>query len=182
VTWRWRGCSSRSRALAEFRTGIGYDLHRLAEGRPLILGGVEIPADKGLLGHSDADVVAHAVTDALLGAAVLGDIGEHFPPSDPQWKDAPGSVFLGRARDLLRGAGWSIANVDVVVLLEQPKILPYRDRIRESLAVALGVDASAVSVKAKTAEGLGPVGEGRAAEAYAVVTIRRSPAGEPQNS
>ena len=147
----------------EYRTGIGYDLHRLVEGRPLILGGVEIPFEKGLLGHSDGDVVSHAVTDALLGAAGLGDIGEHFPPSEPQWKDAPGRVFLGRARELLEQAGFSIVNVDVVVVIERPKILPYRAQIRETLARALGVEPETISVKAKTSEGIGPVGEiGRA--------------------
>jgi 2-C-methyl-D-erythritol 2,4-cyclodiphosphate synthase len=143
------------------------------EGRRLILGGVEIPSEKGLLGHSDADIVSHAVTDALLGAAALGDIGQHFPPSDPQWKDAPGSVFLGRARELLAAAGWEIVNVDVVVVIERPKILPYRDQIRENLARMLGVDIAAVSVKAKTSEGVGPVGEGLAAEAHAVATVGR---------
>jgi 2-C-methyl-D-erythritol 2,4-cyclodiphosphate synthase len=145
----------------------------LVEGRRLILGGVEIPSEKGLLGHSDADVISHAVTDALLGAAALGDIGQHFPPSDPQWKDAPGSVFLGRARDLLSAAGWEVVNVDVVVVIERPKILPYRERIRENLARVLGVHVAVVSVKAKTAEGVGPVGEGLAAKAHAVATVRR---------
>lgn len=143
----------------------------MVEGRRLILGGVEIPSEKGLLGHSDADVVAHAVTDALLGAAALGDIGQHFPPSDPQWKDAAGAVFLREARRLLEAGGWAIVNVDVVVVIERPKILPYRERIREKLAEALGVEVGAVSVKAKTAEGVGPVGEGLAAEAYAVATV-----------
>jgi 2-C-methyl-D-erythritol 2,4-cyclodiphosphate synthase len=113
------------------------------------------------------------VTDALLGAAALGDIGQHFPPSDPQWKDAPGSVFLGRARDLLAEYGWTIVNVDVVVVIERPKLLPHRERIRASVAEMLGVAAEAVSVKAKTAEGLGPVGEGLAAEAHAVAMVRR---------
>lgn len=153
---------------------MGYDLHRLVEGRRLILGGVEIPSEKGLLGHSDADIVSHAVTDALLGAAALGDIGQHFPPADPQWKDAPGALFLGRARELLEAGGWSIVNVDVVVILERPKILPYRDQIRQNLAAMLGVETGAVSVKAKTSEGVGPVGEGLAAEAHAVATVRRS--------
>lgn len=155
------------------RTGIGYDLHRLAEGRKLILGGVEIPHSKGLEGHSDADIVSHAATDALLGAAGLGDIGEHFPPSDPKWKDAPSLLFLKRARELLEQHGYSIVNVDIVIVIEQPKILPHRARICESLARALGVDSSAISLKAKTAEGIGPVGAGEAAEAHAVATIRR---------
>ena len=132
---------------------------------------MEIPSEKGLLGHSDADIVAHAVTDALLGAAALGDIGQHFPPSDPQWKDAPGEVFLRRARDLLREGGYRIVNIDVVVVIERPKILPYRERIRENLAAILEVAPEAISVKAKTSEGVGPVGEGLAAEAHAVATI-----------
>jgi len=135
---------------------------------------VEIPSEKGLLGHSDADIVAHAVTDALLGAAALGDIGQHFPPSDPQWKDAPGEVFLRRARDLLREGGYRIVNIDVVVVIERPKILPYRERIRGNLAAILGVAPDAISMKAKTSEGVGPVGEGLAAEAHAVATIGRS--------
>jgi len=160
--------------MSEFRSGVGYDLHRLAEGRRLVLGGVEIPAEKGLLGHSDADVVSHAVTDALLGAAALGDIGEHFPASDPQWKDAPSRLFLERARELLGKHGFAIVNVDVVVVIERPRILPYRERIRESLAASLGIEAAAVSVKAKTAEGVGAVGEGAAAEAYAVATISKA--------
>jgi 2-C-methyl-D-erythritol 2,4-cyclodiphosphate synthase len=157
----------------DFRTGIGYDLHRLVDGRRLVLGGVEIPHSKGLAGHSDADVVAHAATDALLGAAGLGDIGEHFPPSDPQWKDAPSLLFLRRARELLEQNGYSIVNLDIVLVIEQPKILPYRARIRESLAGALGVAPDAISLKAKTAEGVGPIGAGEAAEAHAVATVRR---------
>lgn len=159
--------------MTEFRTGIGYDLHRMTEGRRLILGGVEIPHEKGLAGHSDADIISHAVTDALLGAAGLGDIGEHFPPSDPQWKDAPGAVFLRRARELLSAHGFSIVHVDVVVVIERPKLLPYRPQIRESLARMLGVEPEAISIKAKTAEGLGDVGRGEAAEAFATATVRR---------
>ncbi len=158
--------------MSEYRTGIGYDLHPLVGGRRLVLGGVEISFEKGLAGHSDADVVCHAVTDALLGAAGLGDIGEHFPPSNPRWKDSPSLVFVRRARGLLQGAGFSIVHLDVVLVLERPKILPHRDRIRRNLAEALGVAESAVSIKAKTAEGIGPVGEGRAAEAWAAATVR----------
>ena len=158
----------------EFRTGIGYDLHRLVEGRKLILGGVEVPHEKGLAGHSDADVISHAATDALLGAASLGDIGEHFPPSDPQWKDSPSLLFLRHARKLLETHGFSIVNLDIVLVIERPKILPYRDRIRENLAQALGLDKRAVSLKAKTAEGVGPVGEGIAAEAHAVATVKKN--------
>src|SRR5262249_45164939 len=116
-----------------YRTGIGYDLHRLVEGRSLILGGVRIPHHKGLAGHSDADVISHAVTDALLGAAGLGDIGEHFPPSDPRWKDASSLLFLSRARQMLRRKGFSIVHLDIVVVIERPKILPYRTLICESV-------------------------------------------------
>lgn len=159
--------------MSEFRTGIGYDLHPLAAGRRLILGGVEIPFEKGLAGHSDADVIAHAATDALLGAGALGDIGLHFPPSDPLWKDAPSLVFVEHARQLLESNGFAVVHLDVVVVIEAPRILPYRDQIRQRLAQALGLELSAVSVKAKTAEGLGPVGEGRAAEAHAVATVKR---------
>ena len=158
----------------EFRSGIGYDLHRLAKGRRLILGGVEIPAAKGLVGHSDADILLHAVTDALLGAAGLGDIGQHFPPSDPQWHDADSAVFLRHARRLVEESGYRLVNLDAVVVLEKPKLAPFRDAIRESLADKLGVSPDQVSVKAKTAEGLGPIGEGEAAEAHVVVLLSRS--------
>ena len=158
----------------EFRSGIGYDLHRLTAGRKLILGGVEIAAEKGLAGHSDADILLHAVTDALLGAAGLGDIGQHFPPSDPQWRDADSGVFLRHARRLVEESGYRLVNVDAVVVLEKPKLAPFRDAIRESLADKLGVSPDRVSVKAKTAEGLGPIGQGEAAEAYVVVLVSRS--------
>ena len=161
----------------EFRSGIGYDLHPLAEGRKLVLGGVEIPHCAGLLGHSDADVVAHAAADALLGAAALGDIGQHFPSSDPQWKDASSLLFLRRARELVEEKGYAVVHLDIVVVIERPQILPYRDQIRSSLAGVLGLDSDSVSLKAKTAEGIGPVGEGRAAEAHAIATIRRRVAG-----
>jgi 2-C-methyl-D-erythritol 2,4-cyclodiphosphate synthase len=154
-----------------FRAGIGYDLHPLIEGRRLVLGGVEIPHGKGLAGHSDADIISHAATDALLGAAALGDIGEHFPPSDPKWKDAPSLLFLSHARKLLEQNGYSIIHLDIVIIIEQPKILPYREQIRKSLAQVLGIATSAVSLKAKSAEGIGPIGEGRAAEAHAIATV-----------
>ena len=146
--------------------------------RPLVLGGVEIESERGLLGHSDADIVLHAVTDALLGAAGQGDIGELFPPSDPQWKDSASSVFVRHAVELLEGYGWRVVNLDVVVVIEQPKLLPYRDRIRASLQDLLGVGAGAVGFKAKTGEGVGPVGKGDLAEAHAVALIARR--GEPK--
>lgn len=158
----------------EFRTGLGYDSHRLAEGRKLILGGVEIPAEQGLQGHSDADVLLHALTDALLGAAAQGDIGELFPPSDPQWRGAASSVFVRHAAELLESYGWSVVNVDAVVQLERPKLLPYRDRIRNNIAALLKVKPSAVGFKAKTGEGVGLVGTGVLAEAHVIVLISRS--------
>lgn len=158
----------------EFRVGIGYDSHRLVEGRPLILGGVEIPSEKGLQGHSDADILLHAVTDAILGAAGQGDIGELFPPSDPQWKDAESSVFLRHAAELLESYGWGLVNVDAVIVLERPRILPYRDRIRENVAAMLGIDPTAVGLKAKTNEGIGPVGAGELAVAHAIALIAGS--------
>ena len=162
----------------ETRTGIGYDSHRLAEGRRLIIGAVEIPSEKGLVGHSDADILLHAVTDAMLGAAAKGDIGVLFPPTDPQWRDADSSIFVRHAAELLESYGWRVVNVDAVVHLERPKIQPYRDRIRKSVASLLGIDPDAVGLKAKTGEGVGPVGLGQLAEAHAVVLISRS--GEPK--
>lgn len=153
-------------------TGQGWDIHRLSPGRPLILGGVTIPSELGLEGHSDADVLAHAITDAILGAAALGDIGMHFPDSDPRWKDAGSLVFLAHARSLALERGYRIVNVDSTVILERPKLHDYRQAIRDKLAAALELDAGHVSVKFKTAEKLGPVGEGRAAEAQAIVTLR----------
>jgi 2-C-methyl-D-erythritol 2,4-cyclodiphosphate synthase len=158
----------------EFRTGIGYDLHRLAEGRRLILGGVEIPYSKGFEAHSDGDILSHAVTDALLGAAGLGDIGELFPPTDPQWKDADSAVFLRQARELIESYGYQIGNIDAVVIIEQPKILPHRDKIRARMAKALGISADRIGLKAKTAEGVGPIGRGEAAAAHAVAVIWRA--------
>jgi 2-C-methyl-D-erythritol 2,4-cyclodiphosphate synthase len=157
--------------MAEYRTGLGWDTHRLTPGRPLILGGVTIPSDFGLEGHSDADVLAHAVTDAILGAAALGDIGMHFPDTDPRWQGAGSLLFLAHARDLARGRGYTIVNVDSIVVLERPKLKDFRDDIRRQLAATLELDIERVSVKFKTAEKMGPVGEGRAAEAQAVVTL-----------
>jgi 2-C-methyl-D-erythritol 2,4-cyclodiphosphate synthase len=155
------------------RVGLGRDLHRLAEGRRFLLAGVEIPACKGELGHSDGDVLAHAVTDALLGAAALGDIGEMFPPSDPKWKDAPSMDLLGIAWNRVRGSGWRLVNLDCVVSVEKPRILGHREAIRASLAKLLEVSPEAVMVKGKTGEGLGPVGEGLAVEALAVCLLER---------
>jgi 2-C-methyl-D-erythritol 2,4-cyclodiphosphate synthase len=160
--------------LSEYRTGLGWDVHRIAPGRPLILGGITIPCEFGLVGHSDADVLAHAITDALLGAAALGDIGMHFPDSDPRWRGADSLRFLSHARDLVGEAGYRIVNVDSTIILERPKLKDYRLSIREQLAQTLQLEVERISVKFKTAEGVGPVGEGRAAEAQAIVTLVKS--------
>jgi 2-C-methyl-D-erythritol 2,4-cyclodiphosphate synthase len=157
----------------EVRTGLGWDVHRLRAGRPLILGGVAIPSELGLDGHSDADILSHAITDALLGAAALGDIGMHFPDTDPQWKGADSAQFLAHAAALVRDGGYEIVNIDSTVILERPKLKDFRTAIRESLARTLGVDLNRVSVKFKTAERVGPVGEGLSAEAQALATIAR---------
>jgi 2-C-methyl-D-erythritol 2,4-cyclodiphosphate synthase len=160
--------------LSDVRTGLGWDVHRTARDRPLILGGVTIPSDFGLFGHSDADVLAHAITDAILGAAALGDIGMHFPDTDPRWKGCDSLVFLRHAAGLAAAAGYSIANIDSTVILERPKLKDYRLTIRQKLAETLGLALDCVSVKFKTAEGVGPVGEGRSAEAQAIVTLQRN--------
>lgn len=157
--------------MSEYRTGIGWDVHRLVPGRPLILGGVAVPSDSGLDGHSDADVLSHAITDAVLGAAALGDIGLHFPDTDPRLAGADSLVFLRHALALAAQKGFRLVSVDSTVILERPKLRDYRAAIRESLAAALSLPIDRVSVKFKTAEKLGPVGEGRSAEAQAVVTL-----------
>jgi len=157
--------------MAEYRFGQGWDVHRIAPGRPLILGGVTVPCEFGLQGHSDADVLAHAITDAILGALALGDIGMHFPDSDPRWKGCDSLVFLRHARELARQRGFAPVNVDSTVILERPKLKDYRLAIRQKLAEALKLELERVSVKFKTAEKMGPVGEGRSAEAHAVVTL-----------
>jgi 2-C-methyl-D-erythritol 2,4-cyclodiphosphate synthase len=153
------------------RIGIGYDSHRLVADRPLVIALVEVPFERGSEGHSDGDVVAHALTDALLGAAALGDIGRHFPNTDPQWKGASSRVFLAHTIKLLHDAGFKPVNVDAVVVLEKPKLAPHIDAMRAALASVLGLPMNAVNLKAKTAEGLGAVGEGRAIEAHAVASI-----------
>jgi 2-C-methyl-D-erythritol 2,4-cyclodiphosphate synthase len=159
--------------LSQYRTGLGWDNHRIAAGRPLILGGVTIPCEFGLEGHSDADVLSHAITDAILGAAALGDIGMHFPDSDARWKGADSLQFLKHALDLAREAGFELVNVDSTVILERPKLKDYRGAIRETLATTLGIALDCVSIKFKTAEKMGPVGEGKSAEAQAVVMLSR---------
>jgi 2-C-methyl-D-erythritol 4-phosphate cytidylyltransferase/2-C-methyl-D-erythritol 2,4-cyclodiphosphate synthase len=155
------------------RIGIGYDLHRLEPGRPLIIGGVSVPHETGLIGHSDADVLCHAITDAILGAAAVGDIGRHFPDTDPQWKDANSLMLLTRAVKIVRDAGFTVSNVDAVVIAEAPKLFPYVDVIRRSLAAAIGIDVSAVSVKGKTNEKVGPLGRNEAIAVHAVAMLAR---------
>lgn len=153
------------------RVGLGYDTHRLAEGRPMVLGGVLIPHSRGLVGHSDADAVCHAVTDALLGAAAAGDIGGHFPDSDPRWRDASSVELLARVVALVRGRGLAVGNVDVVVVAERPKLAPHVPAMRARLAAVLGVGVDRVSVKAKTGEGLDAVGRGEAVAVHAVALL-----------
>ena len=155
----------------QMRIGHGYDVHRLVEGRPLILGGVTVPSSVGLDGHSDADVLAHAITDALLGAAALGDIGLHFPDTDPEWKGADSLALLRAVVALVRDADWAVGNVDATVVLQRPKLRPHIDAMRERLAEAMGVAVSQVSVKATTGEGMGFVGTGEGAAAHAVCLL-----------
>ncbi|HMD36508.1 MAG TPA: 2-C-methyl-D-erythritol 4-phosphate cytidylyltransferase [Vicinamibacterales bacterium] len=155
------------------RAGTGYDLHLLVAGRPLILGGVTVPSPKGAIGHSDADVVCHSVIDAVLGALGLGDIGRHFPDTDPEWKGASSIDLLKRAITLVRDAGYAVGNVDVTVILEKPKIKDHIEAMRANIAAALGVDASRVSVKGKTNEGVDAVGRGEAIAAHAVALVRK---------
>jgi 2-C-methyl-D-erythritol 2,4-cyclodiphosphate synthase len=159
--------------MSSIRVGLGWDNHRIAPGRPLILGGVRVESAIGLEGHSDADVLAHALTDAVLGAIAAGDIGMHFPDTDPRWHGADSLTFLKHAAGLAQQAGYRIVNIDSTVIIERPKLKEYRMPIRESLAQALEIPADAVSVKFKTSEKVGPVGEGRSAEAQAVVLLRR---------
>lgn len=154
------------------RIGTGYDLHRLVPRRPLILGGIKVPADFGALGHSDADVVCHAITDAVLGAASAGDIGQHFPDTDPRWKDASSIDLLRQAVALVHQAGYRVVNVDVVVILERPKVAPFIDRIRDSLSAALEIPPDRVSIKGKTNEGVDAVGRGDAIAAHAVALLK----------
>ncbi len=153
------------------RTGIGYDSHRLAEGRRLILGGVQIPHEQGLAGHSDADVLTHAVIDAILGACGLDDIGQHFPDTDERWKDADSIALLGAAISMAERRKMRLVNVDCTVVMERPKLAPHRKEIRASLAAALGLEPESVNVKASTGEGIGFVGRGEGVAALAVATL-----------
>lgn len=153
------------------RAGIGYDVHRLVEGRPLVLGGVRFESPRGLAGHSDADVLCHAIGDALLGAAALGDLGDHFPPDDPAWRDASSLDLLTRIAALLRARGARIVNVDAMVVAETPRLAPARAAMLSNLARSLGIDSAQVSVKATTNEGLGAIGRGEGIAAWAVAMV-----------
>jgi 2-C-methyl-D-erythritol 2,4-cyclodiphosphate synthase len=153
------------------RIGQGWDTHRIEQGRPLILGGIRVPSPFGLAGHSDADVLSHAITDAILGCLALGDIGMHFPDTAPEWRGADSLQFLRHAQKLAAREGYGIVNIDATVILERPKLKDFRLPIRQKLAGALGLDASLVSVKFKTAESVGPIGEGRSCEAQAMVLL-----------
>lgn len=158
------------------RAGIGYDVHRLEAGRRCVIGGVELPHGAGPAGHSDGDVLLHAIIDALLGAAALGDIGGHFPPGDPRWRDADSGDLLRLVAAELDAAGWRIENIDANVIAEAPRLAPHIERMRERIAGLARIDAAQVSVKAKTNERLGPIGEGRAIAAEAIATLTRSQA------
>ena len=153
------------------RVGLGYDFHRLVEGRRLILGCVEIPFSKGLAGHSDGDVLTHAICDALLGAAGLGDIGQHFPDTDPKWKDASSLALLARVVEAVGEQGLAVVQVDTVIIAQQPKLAPHFPRMREKLAEVLGVEPAQIGVKAKTTEGLEAIGRGEAMAAQAVALL-----------
>jgi 2-C-methyl-D-erythritol 2,4-cyclodiphosphate synthase len=153
------------------RIGHGFDAHRLVEGRALILGGVRVPFERGALGHSDGDVLAHAIADALLGAAALGDLGSRFPDSDPQWKDADSMELLRRCADAVRAAGFTIANVDATIVVDRPKLAPFIEEMRENVATKLGVATNCVSVKAKTSEGMGYTGDGTGLSAHAIALL-----------
>ncbi|MBN1447187.1 MAG: 2-C-methyl-D-erythritol 2,4-cyclodiphosphate synthase [Bacteroidetes bacterium] len=156
-----------------YRTGLGYDVHRLAENESLVLGGVEIPAAYGTVAHSDGDVLIHAVCDALLGAAALGDIGEHFPDTDPQYKGISSLDLLQRCATLLHDTGWTVGNLDLTLMLESPKILSYKVQMRQNIATALGVPVDRIALKATTGEQIGFVGRGEGVEALAVILIHR---------
>ncbi len=153
------------------RSGIGYDLHRLVTGRKLILGGIEVPFEKGAAGHSDGDVLSHALCDALLGAAGLGDIGTHFPDTDPKWKDAASLIFLEHTRKLLDARGLRIAHIDAIVIAEKPKLNPHFPAMRAALAKGLGIEPRQINLKAKTNEGIGAIGHGEAIAAQVIATL-----------
>jgi len=160
--------------LSAFRVGSGFDAHRLAPGRPLMLGGIEVPFSRGLEGHSDGDCLVHAICDALLGAAAAGDMGRHFPSSDPRWKGAASRLFLEETSRLVSAAGFVVENVDATVVAEAPALAPYLEAMRKSVAAALKTDLGSVSIKAKSTDGLGAIGRGDGMAATAVVLLRRS--------
>jgi len=159
------------KGLEIFRIGQGYDAHRLEPDTPLVLGGVEIPHDKGLVGHSDADALVHAVMDALLGAAAMGDIGTHFPDTDPQWRGASSIGMLKKVIAMLAEEGWVVNNIDCTVVAQEPKLAPYISQMRESMAKTISMDVGQISIKAKTTEGMGFTGDGTGMEAYAIASI-----------
>ncbi len=154
------------------RIGIGYDIHRLVDDRKLILGGVEIPFIRGLSGYSDADVVLHALCDAMLGAAGLGDIGEQFPDTDPQYKDISSLVLLKKTNELIKKKSYSVFNADITLIMEEPRISPFKEKMRQNIKAALGISADAVNIKATTNEGAGEIGKGEAIAALAVVMLK----------
>ena len=156
------------------RAGIGYDIHRFEEGRPLMIGGLELPGETGLAGHSDADVLLHAITDALLGACGLGDIGQHFPPEEPQWAGASSLALLARALALVSEAGFAVKSVDSTVIAERPRLAPHLPAMRKRIAEALGIEAERVNVKATTNEGIGAIGRGEGIAAMAVAVVREA--------
>jgi len=158
----------------QHHVGIGYDAHRFEAGRDLILGGVKVPFEKGLLGHSDADALCHALSDAILGAASLGDIGKHFPDTDPKWKGADSVALLKECKKLAEAKGWDLVNVDAVVVCQRPKLAPFIDEMAKNLGRALSLDRESVSVKAKTTEGMGFEGSGEGLSAHAVVMLKRN--------
>jgi 2-C-methyl-D-erythritol 2,4-cyclodiphosphate synthase len=166
--------------VTSLRVGVGYDSHRFDPERPLVLGGITIPGHPGLAGHSDGDAIAHAVIDAVLGAAGAGDVGSHFPPSDDTWKGADSMVLLARAAEVLRERGHTVQNVDVTVVCETPKVAPWADAMRSRLASALGTDASRLSIKGKTNEGLGWIGRGEGLAVHAVALVDAAGADPPE--
>jgi len=159
--------------LTEYRVGHGFDLHRLVEGRPLVLGGVTVPWDRGLEGHSDADCATHALCDAILGAAAAGDMGEHFPSSDPRWRDAPSLGFLEQAVRLAAERRFQVENADITLIAEAPRLAPWTGQMRDRISQALGVAAERVSIKSKSSDGLGATGRGEGIAAWATVLLRR---------
>jgi len=161
--------------MTRYRAGHGFDVHRLVPGRPLVLGGVRVDHERGLEGHSDGDCLIHALCDALLGAAAAGDMGRHFPSSDPRWRDAPSGLFLEEAVRLVRDKGYRVGNVDLTLIAQAPVLSPYLDRMRDNLGRLLGLDGDAVSVKAKSTDGLGALGRGEGIAAQATVLLEGRP-------